>query len=202
MSSLYTRGIRVLLGLLSLSSIIIEIAVLSREGVFNASNFFSFFTILSNLFAAIFLIYFGVTNNLAHKTQIIRGAVTLYMLMTGVIFAMLLAGLENVRLTAVPWDNLILHYIMPIVVVGDWVLNPPKKALPRKVVALWIVFPILYVLYTLVRGGMVSWYPYPFLDPSGSSYAQVVGISLIISVFVLITAYGLRFYTVIRSKRR
>jgi hypothetical protein len=201
MSSLYTRGIRVLLGLLGLSSIIIEIAVLSHEGVFNASNFFSFFTILSNLFAAIFLIYFGVTNNFSHKTQIIRGAVTLYMLMTGVIFAMLLAGLENVRLTAVPWDNLILHYIMPIVVVGDWVLSPPKKTLPRKVVALWIVFPILYVLYTLVRGSMVSWYPYPFLDPSGSSYAQVVGISLVISVFVLITAYALRFYTVVRLKR-
>lgn len=201
MNTTFTRGTRVTLGLLGLSSIAIEVAVLTSEGVFNPANFFSFFTILSNLFAALFLIYFGLTNNHSHKTQVIRGAVTLYMLMTGVIFAMLLAGLENVRLTAVPWDNLILHYIMPIVLAGDWVLNPPKKAPPRKVVALWVIFPILYVLYTLVRGSVVSWYPYPFLDPSGSSYTQVAGISLVIAVFVLVAAYGLRFYTVVRSKR-
>ena len=201
MSSLYIRGTRVLLGILGLSSIVIEVVVLASEGVFNVSNFFSFFTILSNLFAALFLIYFGFTNNHSHKTQLVRGAVTLYMLMTGVIFAMLLAGLENVRLTAVPWDNLILHYVMPIVVVGDWILHPPQKALPRKAIALWVVFPILYVLYTLVRGSVVSWYPYPFLDPSSSSYAQVIVTSLIISVFVLVAAYALRFYTVVRSKR-
>lgn len=202
MSSTRTRGARVFLGALGLSSVFIEIIVLVGEGTFNAFNFFSFFTVLSNIFAATFLIYFGFTDSFSRKAQIVRGAITLYMLMTGVIFAMLLAGLENVRLTAVPWDNLVLHYIMPIVVVGDWILHPPKKALPGKAIALWVIFPILYVVYTLVRGSVVSWYPYPFLNPSASSYTQVIAISLIISVFVLISAYGLRFYTATRLKKR
>lgn len=200
MSSIYTRGGRILLGILGLSSLALEIIVLTNEGVFSAPNFFSFFTVLSNLFAAIFLIYFGFTDSFSRRAQVIRGAVTLYMLMTGVIFAVLLAGLDNVRLTAVPWNNLVLHYIMPIVVVGDWFIHPPKKSLPTKAVAAWIVFPILYVVYTLVRGALVSWYPYPFLNPSLSSYMQVIVVSLFISIFVLTAAYALRFYTVVRSK--
>lgn len=198
----YPRGTRILLGLLGLSSIVIEIIVLSNEGVFNAFNFFSFFTILSNLFAALFLIYFGLTNNISNKTQVIRGAVTLYMLMTGVIFAVLLSGLENVRLTAIPWDNLVLHYIMPIVLVGDWLINPPKKAIPAKAIAVWTVFPIAYVVYTLIRGSIVSWYPYPFFNPSLSSYQQVAITTIIIAVFVILGAFGLQRYAVVRSSKK
>lgn len=200
MKSTYLRSTRVLLGLFGLSSVLLEIIVLSNEGIFAAANFFSFFTILSNVLAGLFLIYFGITNNQSSKAQAVRGAVTLYMLMTGVIFALLLSGLENIRLTALPWDNLILHYVMPIFVVGDWLLNPPKKPLPKRVVALWISFPILYVAYTLIRGGIVNWYPYPFLNPVTSSYLQVAITSVVIAVFVLLFAFGLRQYIVVRSR--
>lgn len=200
MNNAYVRCARVLLGTLGISSILLEIVVLSSEGVFNAANFFSFFTILSNLFAAIYLIYFGFTNNYSLKSQVMRGAITLYMLMTGVIFALLLSGIENIRLTAVPWDNLVLHYLMPIVVVGDWLLNPPKKILPGRAVTLWIIFPVAYVIYTLIRGVIVAWYPYPFFNPLISSYIQVAFVSIIIAIFVTLAAFGLRFYTTFRTK--
>lgn len=200
MNNIYARSARVLLGILGLSSIFLEMIVLSSEGVFNSTNFFSFFTILSNLFAATYLIYFGLSNSYLFKSQILRGGITLYMLMTGVIFAFLLSGLENIRLTAVPWDNLVLHYFMPIVMVGDWLLNPPKKSLPRKVVVLWIIFPMIYVTYTLIRGTITNWYPYPFLNPLKSSYTEVAIISVIIAFFVTIAAFGLRSYINYRSK--
>lgn len=192
MSISFTRLTRLLLGLLGFSAILTEIIVLTNEGVFNAANFFSFFTILSNTFAAILFIYLGFTNKTSNRLEVVRGAVTLYMLMTGVIFAVLLAGLENIRLTATPWDNVVLHYIMPIVVVGDWLLHPPKKRLPLKAVGVWVLFPIAYVVYTLIRGSIVSWYPYPFLNPLQSSYAQVLTTSVIIAVFVSAAAVVLR----------
>lgn len=200
MTNNYIRCARVLFGILGLSSILLEIIVLNNEGVFNAFNFFSFFTILSNLFAALYLTYFGLTDNGSYKSQVLRGAATLYMLMTGVIFALLLSGIETIRLTAVPWDNLVLHYLMPIFVVTDWLLNPPKKALSNKAVLLWIIFPVAYVAYTLVRGTIVSWYPYPFLNPLTSSYAQIAIVSAVIAVFVVIAAFGLRFTASSRSK--
>lgn len=192
MKSKYTRLARIVFGLLGLSSVFIEIFVLISENVFNPSNFFSFFTILSNVLAAIYLIYFGATNNHSVMSQTIRGAVTLYMLMTGIIFAVLLAGLENARLTAVPWDNFILHYLMPFVLIIDWIIAPPKILITHKAVLTWVALPMMYVLYTLVRGSLVNWYPYPFLDPSLSSYNQVIGTSVVIAIFVIGSAYILR----------
>lgn len=192
MKNKYPRVARITFGLLGLSSVFIEIFVLINENVFNAGNFFSFFTILSNVFAGIYLIYFGTTDNHSLRSQTVRGAVTLYMLMTGVIFAVLLAGLENARLTAVPWDNLVLHYIMPIVLVIDWLLAPPKLEITRKAMLIWIAMPILYVIYTLIRGSIVNWYPYPFLNPAISSYNQVIGTSIIIAIFVIVSASILR----------
>ena len=185
---------RIVFGLLGLSSIVIEIVALINEEVFNPANFFSFFTILSNIFAGVFLVYYGVTNNQAYKVQAVRGAATLYMLMTGVIFAVLLAGIDGIRLTAVPWDNIVLHYIMPVVMVADWLIYPPKTTLSIRTTLTWIAFPLLYVIYTLIRGSFAFWYPYPFLNPLISSYTQVIVTSLILSIFVIAASFGLRLY--------
>ncbi len=195
MAHTLTRLTRIAFGLLGFSSIILEIVVLSNEHVFNGINFFSFFTIISNILAAGYLMYFGITNNHSDASQTFRGAVTLYMLMTGVIFALLLSGLDNVRLTAVPWDNTVLHYIMPIVLVVDWLLSPPRKSLKRNVILAWITLPCVYILYTLIRGAVVGWYPYPFLNPSLSSYGQVIFTSAIIAIFVVGAAFLLRLPT-------
>lgn len=190
-----TNIARFLFGLLGLSAILTEAIVTILEGSFQFFNFFGFFTILSNIMAATLLIYLGVTKNESTKVQYVRGAVTLYMLMTGVIFALLLSNLQGVRLTAVPWDNIVLHYIMPIVVVADWIITPPKKSAPFAVVGLWLLFPIVYVMYSLIRGAFVGWYPYPFLNPGISSYTQVVITCLVITVFVVGAAVVIRLHT-------
>lgn len=198
----YASLLRVAFGVLGLSSVVIEILVLRSEGVFNPANFFSFFTIISNVFAGAYLIYFGLSNDRSRRSHVIRGAATLYMLMTGVIFAVLLAGLENVRLTAVPWDNVVLHYIMPIVMVVDWLVAPPKNSFTTKAMLVWVAFPFLYVAYTLFRGSIVGWYPYPFLNPLLSSYAQVLITSLVIAIFVIAAAYTLKATPRLRKKHK
>ncbi len=30
----------------------------------------------------------------------------------------------------------------------------------------WTIFPLLYLAYTLIRGAIVGFYPYPFLNPA------------------------------------
>jgi len=196
------RITRIFFGLLALSSVAFEIVVLLGEGAFRPVNFFSYYTVLSNLLAGVFLIYFGVTNNTSNKTAVVRGAITLYMAMTGVIFAVLLAGLEGVRLTAVPWNNFVLHYIMPLVVVGDWLLSPPKKKISTRAIWLWITFPLLYVVYSLIRGAIVNWYPYPFLNPVQSSYLQVAITSLVLAVFVIALAFAIRQFAGMRDRKK
>ena len=92
----------------------------------NLLNFFSFFTIQSNIIAGVVLLIVGAGTLLNVKANrqfaFIRGAATLYMVITGIVFALLLAGLaERLQLT-VPWVNMVLHYLIPIVMLVDWLL--------------------------------------------------------------------------------
>jgi hypothetical protein len=85
----------------------------------------------------------------------------------------LLAGIEGVTLTAVPWDNVVLHYIMPVAMLIDFLIDRPERKIPFKKSLLWLLFPIIYVAYSLIRGTMIGWYPYPFLNPSLKGYGAV-----------------------------
>lgn len=189
--------IRTFFGLLALSSIIIEIIALLLDSSFKPANFFSFFTVLSNIAAATVFLYFGLQPkaNSSRRAQLLRSAAALYMLMTGVIFAVLLADIPNVQLTAVPWNNIVLHYIMPTVVILDWVFLPPKGIFVRlRTAALALVFPLAYVAYSLIRGAIVGWYPYPFLNPQASSYSTVFMTIAVLSLGVIAVTLFMRFY--------
>jgi hypothetical protein len=83
------------------------------------------------------------------------------MAMVGIIFSVLLAGLES---DLIPWVNFVVHYLMPVVIVLDWIFDPPRTRLGVRDALLWLAIPLAYVAYTLVRGSVVHWYPYPFLN--------------------------------------
>jgi hypothetical protein len=192
--STFSKYYRIFFGFLGLSAIITEIVVLIGRGHFTPSNFFSYFTIESNILAVVLFIMYGFTagskkNNQAF--QLFRGAVTLYMLMTGVIFAVLLAGIEGATLTAVPWDNVVLHYIIPIVVVLDWFIDPPKIPTSLRRAWVWLLFPLAYVAYSLVRGSITNWYPYPFLNPTHKGPASVIITTVILAVGVMLATWVL-----------
>ena len=195
---LVLAGSKVAFALLGLSSIIIEIVTLVERGTFNPANFFSFFTVLSNLFAAMMLIMGAVfiyKGRASRRLDMLRGAATLYMVMTGVVFAVLLSNLDPRLLTAVPWDNTVLHYIMPIVLLIDWIVDPPASAIGLGRSIIWLAFPLIYVMYSLVRGAMVGWYPYPFLNPQDGGYGSVLLTSFFIMLFtvsagILLTRLG------------
>lgn len=116
----------------------------------------------------------------------LRGAATLYMVTTGIVFAVLLAGIEGIVLTAVPWDNIVLHYIIPIAALVDWIIDPPRSRIGFKKALVWMIFPLVYVVYSLLRGPLVDWYPYPFLDPTTQGYGGVAVVSVGIAATVLV----------------
>lgn len=153
---------------------------------FNAVNFFSYFTNLSNLLAATVLILgavrsFGDRATTAGFDQL-RFMSVVNMLIVGIVFSLLL---RNADLgTLLPWVNVLLHYVMPCVVVVDWLLDPPSKPLGSSDLLRVEVFPLLYLSYTLIRGSIIGWYPYPFLNPGNvGGYPGVglyaVGIALV-----------------------
>ncbi len=158
------RALRVLVALLGLSAVGTEVVVLVVRGTFVPGNFLSFFTIQSNLLAAGTLLLV-VTRPEGPWLSWLRGLATLCMVVTGIVFSVLLSGLPADQLTAVPWDNTVLHYLVPIWFALDWALGPPSPPVPFRSALLWLLYPMAYVAYSLVRGPLVGWYPYPFLDP-------------------------------------
>lgn len=168
-------GYKLFFSLLGFSAIVTEIVALIERGRFNPINFFSYFTIETNLlvFATLLLSAIAVAMGKNQKLDTLRGAVTVYILIVGIGFSLLLAGIEGITLTAVPWDNTVLHYIIPVAMFVDFLIDPPKSKLSFKKGILWLLFPIIYVTYSLVRGALTGWYPYPFLNPDPKGYGAI-----------------------------
>jgi len=154
-------------------------------------SFFSFFTIESNLMAIVVLLVGGTADPRSRGWAWIRGAVTLYMVVTGIVYAALLANAE-VGLTAA-WVNSAMHQVIPAVLLLDWLCFPPWPSRAeggRGWPALaWLAFPLLYLTYSLSRGAAVDWYPYPFLDPRHpGGYGRVALYCVVLTVLMALLA--------------
>jgi hypothetical protein len=177
-------AIRLALGLLALLAIGTQLSIHIQRG-FNVVNFFSFFTNLSNLFAAIVLLM-GAFQLLAHRRlsawiDVVRGAAVSQMAVVGIVFAVLLRDVDLGAL--LPWVNTVLHYVIPVAVVVEWLVAPPHTKLGSKQLFLCQVFPLLYIAYTLIRGATIGWYPYPFLNPGNvGGYGGVALYAIAIAV--------------------
>lgn len=191
-------GFKLILGLLALSALITEIVVLTDRGTFAAANFFSYFTVESNLLISIVLLVSAamlVSGRSITSLAMYRGATTLYMLVTGIGFTVLLSGLESTQFTAIPWDNTVLHYLVPIGAAIDWLIDPPAVAISSRKAMIWLLFPLAYVTYSSIRGPIVDWYPYPFLDPDENGVLAVVIVSIGIAILAALLSLALAWYT-------
>lgn len=184
-SALSEPVLRVCRGLLALAALTaIGYDVAAGPGVSDA-DYFSYFTVLSNLFASAMLLYGALrpARERSGTIEMLRGAAVVYILTTGIVYLLLLSG----HAPAYPWVNAILHYLMPVAVTLDWLLDPPHVRLdPARTVVLWMAFPLLYIVYTLVRGAIVSWYPYLFVNPHRSGgYLLVAGDCLAVGIGII-----------------
>ena len=92
-----------------------------------------------------------------------RGAAVVYMAVTYIVFAVLLRDLQDQLQTNVPWVDSVLHRVMPIAAIADWLIDPPRTAITfRRAVGAWIGFPLAWTAFTLIRGEIDGRYPYPF----------------------------------------
>ncbi|WP_034264338.1 Pr6Pr family membrane protein [Actinospica robiniae] len=158
----------------------------------DAVNFFFYFTDLSNLFGAAVLLIGGraLLQGRSGVPDLVRGAAVLYLVITGLVYWTLLAG--QATAATITWQNDIVHGVMPCILVLDWLLLPPTARLRHAVATRWLVFPLVYLAVSLVRGPIVTWWPYDFLDPrEPGGYLHVTTWSLIVLivfvVFMLLT---------------
>ena len=184
---------RVFFGLLTLVALTISLINTQRLGN-TPVYFFSFFTTLSNLFSAIVLIagaiYLIRRSDPTETTEIIRGTAVAAIATAGLAFSLLLSHLDS---GMVPWINFVVHYLTPVIMVLDWLIQPPKAKLALRHIWLWLIFPIAYLAYSLIRGAFINWYPYWFINPNKSpgGWTGVILISAAITLGFLIVSSAL-----------
>lgn len=138
------------------------------------TNFFSYFTIQSNILVGLFCGYLLLRkNSFKPLEQTLQLGTLLDISITFIIYQTILAATWNPQGLAFV-GNFFIHTLTPILFVVYWLVFQEKKQMQFKYALYWLVYPVLYVVYTLIRGAIVNWYPYPFLDASVISIGQVL----------------------------
>ncbi|MBJ2346694.1 MULTISPECIES: Pr6Pr family membrane protein [Pseudomonas] len=139
-------------------------------------NFFSFFTVLTNTLAAVVL-----TWELTQRESAVRRWFLLPAVRSGIAVSIALVGLAYNVLLRHLWQpegwqfvaDELLHDVMPVLFIIYWGLWVPKGTLRLGHIGLWMIYPLVYFAYILLRGDLLAAYPYPFIDVASLGYPQV-----------------------------
>ena len=189
---------RLLVAVLEIVAIVGNFQYVLGFRFFATTNFFSYFTVQSAMAAVVVLAIAGWFALRRPRDPawlgIVRTVVTVYLLVSGVVFALIVAqaSTRDYRVD-VPWSDTLLHFVVPALAVAAWMTDAVLAVNPRvpwSTVGWALAYPSLWLAYTLVRGADIGWYPYFFLDE-----AQVDGpigvalyCALVLAIFVCITA--------------
>ena len=155
-------------------------------------QFFSYFTILGNvmvLLCCFFTVFWSKSRvGLFFTKPETITAVTLYILIVGIIYNTLLRFLSHPQGLSMVVDEL-LHVVTPLSFFLFWWRFLDKETIRWNHLFYWLIFPLVYLFYTLWHGSFSGFYPYPFVNVSELGMDRVLlnsfGVTL---VFVAIGA--------------
>lgn len=152
-------------------------------------RFISYFTILGNLLVALttgFAVFGQATSagRLFARPRV-RGGIAVYIAIVCGIYFTILRHLWDPQ-GAQWWADTALHYAVPGLYLTWWVLGVMHGAVRWGDVPRWLLFPLVYIVWTLIHGAWLHWYPYPFLDVdalgTATALRNIVGIVLLFAV--------------------
>ena len=118
----------------------------------------------------------------------LKGAATLFILIAGLVYAVILApGDPQPELVLGLTDSDLVHVVTPIAALADFVLVDPHRRLRLRLALAWLAYPLAYCLFTTVRGALAPelGYPYDFVDVAEHGYAGLL---------VNVAVYGIGFW--------
>lgn len=166
---------------------------------FAPSNFYSYFTVQSGVAAAIVFVAAAIVAFRRPDDpawlDLLRAMVTTYILVSGIVFAIIVYQSASADYSIeVPWSSQLLHFWIPGCALVDWLADPNKARLSWRYLGWVLVFPVAWLVFTLVRGPVVGWYPYFFLDsrqvsgPLETVFYCVIVLAIITGIAALLTA--------------
>jgi hypothetical protein len=148
------------------------------------TRYFSFYTIESNIIVAVCLTTLLIApasraGKFFSRTTTLT-AITVYITVVGLVYNAVLRFLWAPQGIDRLADEL-LHLAMPLIFIFYWAVFVPKTSLKWNSFLPWLIFPLAYCIYILIRGSFVHIYPYPFMD------VTVLGLQTVLINCVLVT---------------
>ena len=160
-----------------------------RAPVTAGIDYFSYFTILTNILLV--LVYLGAIVKgqrwlMLFRRPVTRAAAAATITLVGGFYHFFLAGLWEMD-GLLSFVTVILHYVTPVLYLFWYVAFNRTGTLKWTVVPLMLAYPVVYLVYVLIRGALIGEYPYPVLDAAALGYAQLAinVLGLLIALLVL-----------------
>jgi hypothetical protein len=153
-------------------------------------NTLAFFTIQSNLLvgaAALLLAIRLDRSSLWFAVLRLSGLTAITV--TGIVFHAVLAQTLDLKSWAAVGNELV-HTVVPVMAVIGWLLLGPRGLVSRRVAWLSLIFPVAWLAFTLIRGAVAHWYPYPFIDVTRLGYGGATVNCVWVALLMLALAAG------------
>lgn len=154
-------------------------------------SFFSYFTVLTNTLVATVLTSEWTSRESAARRWFLQpwvsSGIAVSIAVVGLAYSLLLRHLWHPEGWQFLADEL-MHDVMPLLFLAYWWCCVPKGTLRVGHIGRWVIYPLVYFAYSLLRGHELAVYPYPFIDVDKLGYPQVfVNAAGLLAGFVLIS---------------
>ncbi len=191
--------LRLLIGFGLIGSVIWQVTDRIANGIFRPYEYFAYFSIVTAIIAGLFLITtgFGLLLNFEDTkwVEISRLSLAVALIVVGVVYHALLADVANdVRDGDYAWPvlpNEIIHTYAPILAALEYLISIKAFRIRLKAF-LWVaVFPLTWLVLSVIRGSLTDWWPYWFINPNGEAgLGGMLTYIGAITVFFLILGVG------------
>ena len=193
--------LRLLIGVGLLGSVIWQVTDRIANGIFRPFEYFAYFSIVTAIVAGLFLITtsFGLMLKIEDTkwVEIARLSMAVALIVVGVVYHALLADAANdVRDGDYAWPvlpNEIIHTYAPILAAIEYLISVKAFRIRLRAFVWVAIFPLIWLVFSIVRGSATNWWPYWFINPNGEAglggmltyIAAITGFFLVLGLAVL-----------------
>ncbi|MGN7783352.1 Pr6Pr family membrane protein [Niabella sp. 22666] len=148
-------------------------------------RFFSYFTILTNIAVATYYTALLIDAPIA-RTRGLLSAITIYIIIVGLVYQVALRHIWDPQ-GLQKWVDELLHSVIPLGALIYWGLFE-KKGLRYSQIFAWSIYPLVYLLFILIRGSISGFYPYPFVNVTEIGLQQtLINALIILALFMVLS---------------
>jgi len=187
--------------LATLALVIIREPIDGSEGTY-LSTFWAllrFFTILTNALVSVVLIRAAKRGQWS-SFSLLTGC-TVWIALVGIIYHLLLAADHNpTGMAAV--TNHVHHTLVPIGTFLIWLFTRQRQSIAWSKPFMWLIFPLGYNVYMLIRGHFDGLYPYEFSNPHAIGWQQFLYNQLGLLAVFLAFGFGFMWFNNLALNKR